>query len=172
MKSIPIETSQALKTDGKFLIFNLNGSEYGIPILKVNEIIGILPITSIPKSFDYIKGIINLRGKIIPVMDLRLKFGMSKKEYDANTCIIIINLGFESSIQKIGVIVDIVSEVCTLNAADISPPPDYGNESETSFLYGIGKIKNKVVILLDIEKVILSQSVLNLLKETEQVSQS
>lgn len=167
MKSSEMEIVQSSKTDGKFLIFNLSDSGYGISILKVNEIIGILPITPMPKSLDYIKGIINLRGKIIPVMDLRLKFGMPKKEYDANTCIIIINLDRENSVQTIGLIVDIVSEVCTINASDISPPPDCGNEFENNFIAGIGKVKNKVIILLDIEKVILSKSVLNLLKETE-----
>jgi len=153
------------KREGKHLIFQLQERGYGIPILTVNEIIGIMDITPIPKAPSFIKGIINLRGKIIPVMDLRLKFGMPEKEYDEQTCIIIVNVTFENVVKQIGVVVDIVSEVVDIPATEIEPPPKYGTQREEDFLNGIGKVKDKVVMLLDIEKVIYSEEIIKLLTE-------
>lgn len=150
----------------KFLTFNLDKNVYGIPILKVNEIIGITQITPMPKAPSYMKGVINLRGKLIPALDLRLKFDMPAREYDANTCIIIINSEAENIQRQIGVIVDIVSEVCNIEASDIEPSPEFGECSDNKFISGIGKINEKVVMLIDIEKVIFSQEFLQLLKNT------
>lgn len=153
------------KRDGKYLTFTLDGNDYGIPILKVNEIIGLVKITTIPKTPAFVKGVINLRGKIIPVMDLRLKFGISEKEYDQSTCIIIANLEFENKTKQIGVIVDIVSEVCNILASDIEDAPSYGSEGGDNFISGIGKIKDKVVMLLDIERVIFTEELIHLFNE-------
>jgi len=153
------------KQEGKHLIFQLEERGYGIPILTVNEIIGIMDITPIPKAPGFIKGIINLRGKIIPVMDLRLKFGMPEKAYDEQTCIIIVNVKFENTTRQIGVVVDIVSEVVDIPSSEIEAPPRYGTNEEEDFLSGIGKIKDKVVMLLDIEKVIYSEEIIGLLRE-------
>ena len=155
----------AEKREGKHLIFQLEERGYGIPILTVNEIIGIMDITPIPRAPGFIKGIINLRGKIIPVMDLRLKFGMLEKAYDEQTCIIIVNVVFENFVKQIGVVVDIVSEVVDIPASEIEPPPKYGTQREEDFLNGIGKVKDKVVMLLDIEKVIYSEEIVKLLSE-------
>lgn len=151
--------------DGKHLIFQLDGRGYGIPILKVNEIIGLMDITSVPKTPAYIKGIVNLRGKIIPVLDLRLKFDMPARDYDEQTCIIIVNVSFEGEEKQMGIIVDIVSEVFQLSACDIEAPPNYGTHSSDDFLEGVGKIKDKVVMLLNIEKVVYSEDIIKLLTD-------
>ena len=158
--------------EGKHLIFQLEERGYGIPILTVNEIIGIMDITPIPKAPQFIKGIINLRGKIIPVMDLRLKFGMPEKDYDEQTCIIIVNVRYESTIRQIGVVVDIVSEVVDIPASEIEAPPKYSTHDESDFLNGIGKIKDKVVMLLDIEKVIYSEEIIKILEEKKEITKA
>lgn len=159
-----LENSSLEKKDGKHLIFELAGRGYGISILKVNEIMGIIDVTPIPKSPKFIKGIINLRSKIIPIMDLRLKFGMPEKEYDKQTCIIIVNVSFEGINHQIGLIVDIVSEVFDIPLSEIEEPPKYGSDKE-DFLSGVGKVKGKVVMLLDIEKAIHSEEIIQLLKK-------
>lgn len=169
METIQMKNEEVLKSceDGKFLTFNLDENDYGIPILKVSEIIGITKITPVPKTPDFIKGVINLRGKIIPAMDLRLKFGMPEREYDQNTCIIIINLDVNNGQKQVGVIVDIVSEVCNILASDIEEPPTYGSSEDSDFLNGVGKIKDKVVMLLNIEKVIFAEEIMHLFKDKE-----
>lgn len=155
--------------DQKFLAFCLDKSDYGIPILKVNEIIGIVPITQTPKSPNYVKGVINLRGKIIPIIDLRLKLGMEEKKYDPSTCIIIINLEKDNETKQVGLVVDLVSEVCNIHASDIEEPPCYGIGIKSEILEGIGKIKNKVFMLLNIENIILSEEILNVFNQMETV---
>lgn len=151
--------------EGKHLIFQLDGRDYGIPILTVNEIIGIMDVTPFPKAPVFIKGVINLRGKIIPVMDLRLKFGMVEKEYTAETCIIIVNIVFRNITKQIGVIVDVVSEVVDIPVSEIEEPPKYGIQDEQVFLSGVGKIKGKVAMLLNVEKVIYSEEMASFLTE-------
>lgn len=153
-----------LQQDGKYLTFYLNDNSYGIAILKVNEIIGVVDITQVPKTPSYVKGIINLRGRIIPVMDLRLKFGISERDYDSNTCIIIINLEVKKVTKQVGLIVDIVSEVCSIPASEIEASPSCGANEEDDFISGVGKIKDKVIMLLDIEKVIFSDDLIHLFK--------
>lgn len=150
------------KKEGKYLTFNLDENVYGVPIMKVSEIIGIVPITLIPKTPPFIKGIINLRGRIIPVMDLRLKFDMKERVYDQNTCIMIINIEVKNVLKQIGVIVDIVSEVCNIPASEIEEPPSFSADNDNDFLIGVGKIKDSVVMLLDIEKVIFVEEIIHL----------
>lgn len=171
MKEKNLEISQAVLAgeSSKYLTFNIDENVYGIPILKVSEIIGIVSITPVPKMPHFIKGVINLRGKIIPVMDLRLKFDMLQRDYDQNTCIIIINLEVKGVKKQIGVVVDIVSEVCSIAASDIEDPPSYGTDSDEGFISGVGKIKDKVAMLLDIERVIFSHDVLHLFEEKAEV---
>lgn len=153
--------------ESKFLTFVLEENGYGVPILKVSEIIGLIDITPVPRTPVFIKGVINLRGKIIPVMDLRIKFGMAEKTYDQNTCIIIINLEFKKTTKQMGVIVDIVSEVSNIPISDIEEPPSYSKEEENNFLLGVGKIKDKVIMLLDIEKAIFSEELMHLFEESK-----
>lgn len=154
----------AFKEEEKYLMFMLDEEFYGIPILKVNEIIGLMEITSIPRTPDFMKGIINLRGKIIPVIDLRLKFKMNERAYDEQTCTIIVEIQMHGSKQFVGVVVDKVAEVVNIYGKDIELPPQYGQESEEDFLIGVGKVKEKVVMLLDIEAIVNCQELINIIK--------
>ncbi len=154
--------------EGKHLTFSLGKESYGIPILQVREIIGMMEITPVPKTPDFIKGIINLRGKIIPVMDLRCKFGMPEKEYNERTCIIVVEIDINGLQKLLGVVVDMVSEVVSINASEIEPPPEYGQNAEHNFILGIGKIKDKVVIILDIEEIFVCDEVLSILDKNQQ----
>ncbi|MCF6149816.1 MAG: purine-binding chemotaxis protein CheW [Candidatus Kuenenia sp.] len=144
------EISSLTSHEGKYLTFVLDNEEYGIEILKVREIIGVMTITPVPQSPNYVKGVINLRGKVIPVIDLRLKFGFPEKEYTKETCIIVV----EVSNSLTGIIVDTVSEVLDIAAQDMEPSPHFGEGIDTDVFIGIAKIKNKVKILLDIDKVL------------------
>ena len=142
---------------GKYLTFSLGKEEYGIPIGRVKEIIGMMEITEVPRTPPFIRGVINLRGKIIPLMDLRLKFGLQEKEYTERTCIIVVEMtGEERSIQMMGVVVDMVSEVVNITEGETEAPPQYGGE-QVRFLAGMGKVKGKVVMLLDIHRVLDDQ---------------
>jgi len=146
--------------EGKYLTFGLGGEEYGLEILKVKEIIGIMDITMVPQTPEFVKGVINLRGKVIPVVDLRLKFTMPTSEYTRETCIIVVDV--ENILM--GIIVDTVSEVMNIQSKDIEPAPSFGSNINTDFITGIGKLKEKVVILLDIEGV-LSNGEMNMVSE-------
>ena len=139
---------------GKFLSFYLSKEEYGIAILKVREIIGMVDVTPLPRTPDFVRGVINLRGKIIPVIDLRLKFGMPPADYTNETCIVVVDVGREgeSSVQ-VGCIVDTVSEVLTVDNEQFEAPPRCANASG-DYIAGLGKLKDRVLILLDIDKVI------------------
>ena len=146
----PANNSETNSLEGKYLTFILNNEEYGLEILKVREIIGVMDITPVPQTPPFIKGIINLRGKVIPVVDLRLKFVMPEIEYTKETCIIVVDI----SNRLMGIIVDTVSEVLDIAAKDIEPTPSLGSDIKTDFILGMGKIKGKVKILLDIERVL------------------
>lgn len=139
--------------EGKYLTFVLGDEEYGVEILKVREIIGLMEITSVPQTPDFIKGVINLRGKVIPVIDLRLKFGMEQAEYTDETCIIVVDMDQ----TMIGILVDTVSEVLDIPADQIEPPPSFGSKLDTDFILGMGKIKGKVKILLQIDRVLSTE---------------
>ena len=118
--------------EGKYLTFALAGEEYGLPILMIKEIIGLMPITSIPETPQFVKGVINLRGKVIPVMDLRLKFGLNAKEYTERTCIIVVDIHSDRNKILMGIVVDSVSEVLSIKAADIEDTPTFGTNLETA----------------------------------------
>jgi purine-binding chemotaxis protein CheW len=139
---------------GKYLTFCLDEEEYGLEILKVREIIGMMAITSVPRTPDCIKGVINLRGKVIPVIDLRLKFNMNEVERTEETCIIVVDVGN----VEVGVIVDRVSEVRDIDNKDIDDPPSFGTTVDASFILGMGKAEGRVTILLDITRVLSQDS--------------
>lgn len=141
--------------DNKFLTFALGEESYGIPILRVREIIGMMAITHVPKVKDFMKGVINLRGKIIPIIDLRSKFGLEDREYDKRTCIIVIEIETENGVRTSGIVVDTVQEVIEIDSKCIDPPTQYGTEIEHTFLKGMGKLKDKVVMILETEKLIM-----------------
>ena len=155
-----IEQAAQGKADrgGKFLTFFLAGEEYGIEILKVHEIIGVLPITRVPRTPNFILGVINLRGKVIPIVDLRLKFGMEPKKIDEETCIIVVRV---QGIQM-GILVDKVSEVRNIASADVEDAPSFGSDVDTEYILGIGKSEGRVKLLLDIDKVLATQEVVDL----------
>ena len=141
---------------GKYLTFNLGKELYGVEILKVQEIIGVLPVTKVPRSPEFIKGVINLRGKVIPVIDLRLKLGMEPQAYNEKTCIIVVNMQVDSQTIAIGVVVDSVREVYDFAAAQIELAPKFGVDVDSASILGIGKINETVVMLLDISKALTS----------------
>ena len=143
--------------EGKYLTFFLSEEEYGISILKVKEIIGIMTITTIPKVPAYVKGVINLRGKVIPVVDLRLKFGLEEIEYTDRTCIIVMEIKSNTGGVLMGIVVDAVSEVLNIKAADIEDTPTFGVAMRTDYILGMAKAGGGVKILLDIEKVVTAQ---------------
>jgi purine-binding chemotaxis protein CheW len=152
-----------ITVDQKLLTFSLGEEGYGIPILKVKEIIGMLDITQVPRTPSFIKGVINLRGKIIPVMDLRIKFGMNEKPYNERTCIIVIEVNMHGHQRLLGAVVDTVSEVINIPAEEIEPPPQYGSKIEHSLIAGIGKVKDRVVIILDIDEVVVCDEVIKMI---------
>lgn len=153
-----------MASEQKLLTFSLGSEGYGVSILKVKEIIGMLDITPVPRTPDFIKGVINLRGKIIPVMDLRIKFGMDEKEYNERTCIIVVEVAIKGNQRLLGVVVDMVSEVVSISSEEIEPPPEYGTTLEHNFILGIGKIKERVVIILDIDEVFICEEIIKMLE--------
>lgn len=147
-------TARTAEREGKYLTFVLAGEEYGIGILKVREIIGMLPITAVPQTPAYVKGVINLRGKVIPVIDLRLKFGMPEMDYTERTSIIVVDVIGRSITIQIGIVVDSVSEVVNIKADEIEDTPTFGTRLDTDYILGIAKLGGQVKILLDIDRVL------------------
>ena len=151
--------------EGKYLTFTLAGEEYGIGILKIREIIGMMPITSVPQAPDFVKGVINLRGKVIPVIDLRLRFGMPAMDYTERTCIIVVEIDLDDTTLNIGIVVDSVSEVLNISGNDIEDAPTFGTQLNTEYILGMAKIEGGVKILLAIDKVLTANEI-GLLKKT------
>ncbi len=147
--------SEVQSHKGKYLTFVLCGEEYGIEILKVREIIGIMNITPVPQTPGYMRGVINLRGKVIPVIDLRLKFGLPEAEHTKETCIIVVDVKNNLT----GVIADAVSEVLDISGEDLEPAPRLGSGVDTEIFLGMAKIMNKVKILLNINKVLGAEEI-------------
>ncbi len=150
--------------EGKYLTFKLAGEEYGISILKIKEIIGMMPITSVPQTPDFVKGVINLRGKVIPVVDLRLRFGMESIEYTERTCIIVVEIEGQAGTVMIGIVVDAVSEVLNIKGEDIEETPTFGAKLNTDYILGMAKMEGGVKILLNIDQVLSQEEVTDLEK--------
>lgn len=158
MAEQPVEAASGSKAEtraGKYLTFFLGNEEYGLEILKVREIMGMMEITAIPKSPPYIKGVVNIRGKVIPVVDLRLKFSLEPAEATDQTCIIVVDIGD----LEMGLIVDRVSEVLDIAEEDIENTPSFGVNVNTDFILGMGKRGENVTTLLDICKVLAESNV-------------
>ena len=132
----------------EFLSFRLGGEEYGVDILKVQEIRSYDTVTRLPEAPDYIKGVINLRGTIVPVVDMRLKLKLGRAEFDKQTVMIILNV----SDKVIGMVVDGVSDVITLAASQIRPPPEFNGDLDTTYITGLGAVEDRMLILVDIER--------------------
>lgn len=150
----PFTNQATAPREGTYLTFRLQDEEYGIGILKVKEIIGMLDITPIPKMPGFIKGVINLRGKVIPILDLRLKFGLDSIPYDERTCIIVVEVPGSSGDIALGLVVDAVNEVANVKEDDVEDTPSFGVEREGKFILGMAKSEDGVKILLDITKVV------------------
>jgi purine-binding chemotaxis protein CheW len=143
-----------VEREGKYLTFTLADEEYGIGILKIKEIIGMMPVTTVPQTPEFVKGVINLRGKVIPVMDLRLRFGMDAIDYTERTCIIVVEIEGSAGTIQIGIVVDSVSEVLNIKGEDIEDTPTFGTKLNTDYILGMAKMEGGVKILLDIDKVL------------------
>ncbi len=163
MRKSATTMDQVVKTmvdkEGKYLTFTLADEEYGIGILKIKEIIGMMPFTAVPQTPHYVKGVINLRGKVIPVMDLRLRFGMEAIDYTDRTCIIVVEISGEASNVMIGIVVDTVSEVLNIKSDDIEDTPSFGTTLDTDYILGMAKTEGGVKILLDIDKVLRTDEI-------------
>jgi purine-binding chemotaxis protein CheW len=157
----PAESGSAAGSDvraGKYLAFHLGREEFAIQVLKVREIMGIQDITAVPQTPLYVKGVINLRGKVVPVVDLRLKFGLPAIDYTQRTCIIVVQVHGSDGIAALtGIVVDEVSEAVNIAAGEIEDTPDFGDGVATPYILGMAKGKGKVKILLDIDRVLSSQ---------------
>ena len=140
--------------EGKYLTFTLAEEEYGIGILKIKEIIGMMPITTVPQTPEFVKGVINLRGKVIPVIDLRIRFGMECMDYTERTCIIVVEIDKNAGTVQIGIVVDAVSEVLNITGKDIEDTPTFGTKLNTNYILGMAKMEGGVKILLDIDRVL------------------
>jgi purine-binding chemotaxis protein CheW len=151
---------------GKYLTFSLAREEYGISILKVKEIIGMMSITSVPRTPEFVKGVINLRGKVIPVVDLRLKFKMESIPYSERTCIIVVEIDSRSETVLIGIVVDAVSEVLNIMDENIEETPAFGTKLDTQYISGMAKVGAGVKILLNIDKVLSIEEI----QELEEVA--
>ncbi|MCX8117556.1 MAG: chemotaxis protein CheW [Desulfobacterota bacterium] len=149
-----MEVKSMVGREGKYLTFSLGSEEYGIGILKIKEIIGVMPITPVPRTPSYVKGVINLRGKVIPVVNLRLKFGMEEVGYTDRTCIIVVEAGGQGGSALVGIIVDSVSEVLNIRGSEIEEAPSFGVGLEAGYILGMAKMNGGVKILLDIDKVL------------------
>jgi purine-binding chemotaxis protein CheW len=161
MKNDLIEKNQAetRAVAGKYLTFSIGRESFGIDVLKIREIIRLVDITAVPQAPDHVRGVINLRGKIIPVVDLRLRFGLPKADTTERTCIVVVQINQPSGMQSpMGVIVDGVEEVLNIAQTDIEQTPDFGAKLEADYILGMAKVKSKVKTLLDIDSV-LSASV-------------
>ena len=147
------------KLAGKYLTFRLDIEEFGLEILKVQEIIKMMDITRVPRTPSFVRGVINLRGKVIPVVDLRLKFDMETRESTDKTCIIVVSVKRSNGSVIMGIIVDEVSEVMDVAGESIEPPPQFGGAVDTAFILGMGKVGERVVTLMDVDKVLSGEEV-------------
>ena len=148
------EHQAMLEKEGKYLTFALANEEYGLEILKVREIIGYIDVTAVPQTPHHVKGVINLRGQVIPVIDLRAKFGIATTEVTDETCIIVVEITQAGRKLNTGIIVDRVQEVLDISGQDIEEAPQFDASVDTNFILGMGKIGDKVKILLDIDRVL------------------
>jgi purine-binding chemotaxis protein CheW len=140
---------------GKYLTFQLGGEEYGLEILKVREIIGMLDVTFVPQTEPFVRGVINLRGKVIPVIDLRSKFGLEHRDDDERTCTIVVEVTSPSGQRMLmGLVVDQVREVVNVRGEDIEPTPSFGSHMDTEYILGMAKVDSGVKILLAIDRVV------------------
>ncbi|MFH1090148.1 MAG: chemotaxis protein CheW [Pseudomonadota bacterium] len=161
-QSVEQTANKKVEREGKYLTFVLAKEDYGIGILKVREIIGMMPIRPVPQTPAFVKGVINLRGQVIPVIDLRLKFGMQELEYTERTSIIVVEVRSQMDKIQIGIVVDSVSEVLNIKSEDIEDTPTFGTKLDTDYILGMAKMEGRVKILLDIDRVLTAEEMSSL----------
>ena len=154
--STPPATGHTLA--GKYLTFTLASEEYGLPVLGVREIIKMLDVTPVPHAPAHVKGVVNLRGKVIPVVDLRVRFGLQARPSDDRTCIIVIGVKGRQGRTMLGVVVDAVSEVLTVVAEDIEETPAFGARVNTEFIEGVAKVKSRVMFMLNLDEILVAET--------------
>lgn len=162
MSATEPQENRVRNLNGKFLTFLLDHEEYGVEVLRVKEIVGMMEITPIPMSPEFVKGIINLRGKIIPVIDLRLKFELKAAEYDDKTCIIVTELNTADTEFVMGLIVDTVCEVINVTPDIVEPSPRFGGNFDPRFILGVAKLKGTIKTLLDINGILSAEELISL----------
>ncbi|MEA3287209.1 MAG: chemotaxis protein CheW [Candidatus Marinimicrobia bacterium] len=162
----------SMSKDGKYLTFCLGTEEYGLEILKVREIIGLMAITAVPRTPKFVRGVLNLRGKVIPVVDLRTKFGLEQIEDTDETCIIVVDIAQNGTPIQMGILVDTVSEVLDITGQDIEDTPSFGENLNTDFILGMAKAKGTVKILLNIEEVLTSTELMDIVSITDKSAKS
>ncbi len=160
-----------LKRINSYLTFKLGEEEYAAHVSKVLSIMEMTKITKVPKSPEYMKGVINLRGQVLPVVDTRIKFGMTATEYTKNTCIVVMEVEMGNDIIQVGSLVDSVQEVLEISEDQIQPPPSIGSKYQSEFIYGMAKIDEKFIMLLDMDKVFSAEELSNLQSSTEGMNQ-
>ncbi|MBF0396145.1 MAG: purine-binding chemotaxis protein CheW [Desulfobacterales bacterium] len=158
-QSIEQIEKKEIEREGKYLTFSLSNEEYGIGILKIKEIIGMMAITPVPQTPPFLKGVFNLRGKVIPVIDLRLRFGMVPSEYSKRTCIIVVEIFTQNGVMLMGIIVDSVSEVLHIKKRDIEDTPLFSCTLNTDYILGMAKKDGGVKILLDIDRILSKEEI-------------
>ncbi len=144
----------------QYLAFKLAQEVYAVDVARVREILDFPPITKVPRTPEFMRGVINLRGSVVPVVDMRLKFGMSKTEKSVNTCIVVVEALLENELTTIGALADSVQEVIELDPSQIEPPPKMGSRLKVEFLKGMGKIGENFLMILDIDKVFSNKEIL------------
>lgn len=155
MRGLVHDTMAKAATAGKYLTFCLEEEHYGLEIMRVQEIVGLLPVTRVPRLPHHIAGVVNLRGRVVPVMDLRLAFGLPDPKMNERTCIVVVHtIKGDGSKVTMGVLVDEVSDVVDLAADRIEDTPEFGTEVDTDFIKGVGRLEERVVLLLDIDLVL------------------
>jgi purine-binding chemotaxis protein CheW len=155
-------SASASRRGGKYLIFSLAEEEFGVKVLKIKEIMGMQEITAVPNTAPYVKGVINLRGQVIPVVDLRMKFSLPICDYTHRTCIIVVTTHGRTGDRLVGAIADGVAEVVTLTDEEIEDTPDFGSGNTAPYLLGMAKVKGTVKILLDIDQVLCERELIEL----------
>ena len=144
-------------TAAKYLTFTLGNEEYAVGVLKVREIIKLMEITAVPQVPPYVKGVVNLRGRVIPIVDLRVRFGLPAVQYAERTCIVVVELGLQDSAALIGLIVDAVSDVLTIATDDLTDAAQVGGPKETGYVEALARVKGRVKILLNIDRLLLRE---------------
>ena len=154
----------------QYLTFKLADEIFGVDVAQVREILDFIQITKVPQTPDFMCGVINLRGSVVPVVDMRLKFGMEKTEKTVNTCIVVVEVDFEGENVTLGALVDSVQEVFELGPSDIEPAPKIGTKLNTDFIKGMGKREDKFIILLNIDQVFCSEE-LSLVQQNQKLTE-